>query len=206
MNRFGGVICAAILLFAGTALAAGPTTHTRTLNVTGVLMPAAPGDVDNAEGGACNVDPWVHKCSSTAPGTCQCGEITVSKASGSMDTGKQTVSNFFVTIDQNLNPATEPTVGSGPNPNCSPILGILTDTSSTESKTLNLFAFSCKKVIGISNGNPTGTHVSDTIGGGWGISATHAPAPDASGWGTLTGSDTKKTHAISVKFSGLVTE
>jgi hypothetical protein len=206
MNRFGGVICAAALLFAGTALAAGPSTHTRTLNITGVLMPAAPGDVDNANGGACNVDPWVDKCSSTTPGTCQCGEIVVSKAAGSMDKGKQTVSNFFITIDQDINPATEPAVGSGPTPRCEGFLGILTDSSSTEAKTLNLFGISCKKVIGVSIKNPSGNHVSDTIVGGWGISATPVPAPDASGWGTLTGSDTKSTNAVSIKISGLVTE
>jgi hypothetical protein len=35
----------------------------------------------------------------------------VSKASGSMDKGKQTVTNFFVTTDQDVNPATEPAVG-----------------------------------------------------------------------------------------------
>jgi hypothetical protein len=96
------------------------------------------------------------------------------------------VSNFFVTIDQSVDPATEPTVGTGPNPRCEPFLGILTDTSSTESKTLNLFGVSCKKVIAISNGNPSGNHVGDTLEGGWGISATPAPpSPDASGWGHL---------------------
>jgi hypothetical protein len=123
-----------------------------------------------------------------------------------MDKGAQTVTNFFVTTDQNVNPATEPKVGSGPNPRCEGFLGILTDTSSAESKTVNLFGVTCKKVIAISNGSPSGNHVGDTIVGGWGISATPVPAPDASGWGTLTGSDTKSTNAFSIKLSGLVTE
>jgi hypothetical protein len=202
VNRFGAVICGAVLLFAGTALAAGPTTHTRTLNITGVGA-ADPGDADTT--GACNVDPWVDQCSQ--PTGCTCVKITVSKASGSMDKGVQTVTNFFVTGDENINPATEPTVGSGPTPKCNSFLGILTDTSATESKTLNVFGVGCKKVIGISNGNPTGNHVSDTFVGGWGISATPAPpVPDASGWGTLSGSENHSTAAVAFKFSGLVTE
>ena len=86
------------------------------------------------------------------------------------------------------------------------LLGILTDTSSAEAKTLNLFGITCKKVIGVSIKNPSGNQIGDTIVGGWGISATPAPDPDASGWGTLTGSDTKSTNAVSIKISGLVTE
>jgi hypothetical protein len=203
MNRLALSIYAAVLCFAGTALAAGPTTHTRTLNITGV---GASDSVDADATGACNVDPWVEQCSQVSG--CTCLKITVSKASGSMDKGTQTVSNFFVTGDDNLNPATEPTPGGmGPNPRCSPFRAILTDTSSGEAKTLNLYGVSCKKVIGISSANPSGMHVGDTIVGGWGISATPAPpVPDASGWGTLSGSDVKLTGATSVKISGLVTQ
>lgn len=203
MKRFGAVVCGVVLLFAGTALAAGPTTHTRTLNITGMGAPAGGGSVDGATG-ACNVDPWVDHCSGT---NCTCLEITMPKASGSMDKGAQTVTNFFVTADDNVNPATEPTPGgTGPNPRCSSFLGILTDTSSGESKTLNLLGVSCKKVIGISSSNPSGNHVGDTLVGGWGISGTPTPSPDASGWGTLTGSDIKSANAVSLKLSGLVTE
>jgi len=39
VNRMSGGIYAAILLVAGTALAAGPTTHTRTLNIAGIGAP-----------------------------------------------------------------------------------------------------------------------------------------------------------------------
>jgi hypothetical protein len=204
VNRFGGVVCGVVWLFAGTALAAGPSTHTRTLNITGIgAVDTNPSDV-NAVSGACNFDSWVDQCS--AGNNCGCLKITVSKASGSMDMGTQTVSNFFVTIDFGINPATEPAVGGGPNPKCNPFLAILTDTSSTEAKTLNAFGVTCHKVIGISSSNPKGTHVGDTLSGGWGISATPAPNPLAAGWGTLTGSDSKTTGATSVKFSGLVTE
>lgn len=202
MIRFGTVICTAMLLFAGSAVAAGPSTHTRTLNVTGVGAAAASGNVDT--NGACNVDPWVDQCSELSG--CHCTEVTVSKASGSMDKGTQTVSNFFLTNDDNINPAAEPTVSPGPNPRCSPFRAILTDASSGESKTLNLIGVSCKKVIGISNSNPQGNHVGDTITGGWGISSSPTPAPDASGWGTLTGSFTKSTSVATIKITGLVTE
>lgn len=211
MYRFGSAVFAALFLFAGSAFAAsspditsGPKTSTRTLNVTGTAAAAAG---DNANGGACNVDPWVDQCSSTTPGTCSCIEITVSKASGSMEKGAQTVSNLFITADENVNPATEPTVTPGPNPRCSPFRGILTDTSSAETKTLNLLGVSCKKVIGISTSNPQGNHVGDTIVGGWGISSSPSdPTPPASGWGTLSGSDVKTTGAVSLKLSGLVTQ
>jgi hypothetical protein len=206
MNRLALSIYAAVLCFAGTASAAGPSTHTRTLNLSGTLMLASASDVDNGNGSACNVDPWVDVCSSATPGTCLCGEVTVSKASGSMDKGTQTVTNFFVTIDFGINPATEPAVGGGPNPKCNPFRAILTDTSSTEAKTLNAFGVTCHKVTGISSSNPHGTHVGDTLSGGWGISATPAPNPLAAGWGTLTGADNNTTGATSVKLSGLVTE
>ena len=193
-----------MFLFAGSALAAsGPKTSTRTLNIAGV---GAPGSPVNALTGACNTDPWVDQCSVPTGSTCTCFEVTVSKASGSMDKGAQTVTNFFITEDPNINPATEPAVDSGPNPRCAPFRAVLTDTSSAEAKTLNLFGVSCKKVIATSKTNPSGTHVSDTIVGGWGISGTPTPSPDASGWGTLSGSLVKSTSAVSINISGLVTQ
>ena len=212
MFRFGSAILAAMFLFAGAAIAAssadvitGPKTNTRTLNIVGV---GGPGSPTNPTTGACNIDPWVDHCS--GPGNCSCLEIAVSKASGNMDKGAQTVSNFFVTTDNTVNPATEPppAPGTGPNPRCGGFLGILTDTVSatSETKTLNLAGVSCKKVIAISNANPSGTHVGDTIVGGWGISGSTPPSPDASGWGTLSGFETKATNAIALKISGLVTE
>ena len=201
-----------MFLFAGSASAAsGPKTSTRTLNITGVGAAAAPGDVDNGNGGACNVDPWVDQCSSTTPGTCQCLLVAVSKVSGSMDKGSQTVSSFFLTVDQDTNPATEPppAPGTGPNPKCNPFRAILTDTSSAETKTLNAIGVTCKEIIAISNTNPSGTHVGDTIVGGWGISSSTLPVPDASGWGAVSGSTGKEVSgsvSITIKLSGLVTE
>ncbi len=210
MYRLGSAVVVAVMLFAGVALAAlapniipsGPKTHTRTLNIKGVGAPD-PGDADAS--GACNVDPWVDQCSGT---NCTCLSLAVSKASGSMDKGHQTVGTVYITVDQDVNPATESAVGNGPNPGCSPFLGILTDTvaSTGETKTLNLFGVSCKKVIAVSKNNPSGKHVGDTIVGGWGISGDNPPSPDASGWGTLSGTEINNGGAVSLKLKGLVTE
>jgi hypothetical protein len=199
---------------AGSAFAAsspditsGPKTSTRTLNIIGVGVQDTT-DVD--ANGACNVDPWVDHCSDTS---CFCVRINVSKASGNMDKGTQAVPTFFVTIDPDVNPATEPPPGgSGPNPQCQGLLGILTDTATAtgETKTLNLAGVSCKKIIAVTPSNPQGNHVSDTLLGAWGISGTTPPSPDASGWGTLSGSvqgsHSSHPNAVSMKLSGLVTE
>jgi len=216
MYRFGSAVLALTFLIAGSAFAAsspdvitpGPKTTTRTLNIAGVGAPDTT-DVDQTTG-ACNVDPWVDHCSDTS---CSCLEINVSRASGNMDKGVQTVSNFFVTIDPDVNPATEPPPGgNGPNPQCQGFLGILTDTASatSETKTLNLAGVSCKKVIAVTPNNPQGNHPSDTLVGGWGISGSTPPSPDASGWGTLSGSalsnQSSHPNALSMKLSGLVTE
>jgi hypothetical protein len=202
MYRFGYLVIAATFLIAGSALAseidakppAGPVTSNRTLNITGVEAIVDPGS-------ACAGDSWISQCS----GTCSCAEITVSKASGSMDKGIQSVSNFFITIEDEINPATEPAVPPGPTPACHPFLAELTDTSSTQSKTLNLVGVLCRKVA-ITKKNPSGTQVGQTITGGWGISNNPVPSPDASGWGTMTGSTIDSTKAVSIKISGLVTE
>ena len=203
MYRYLTLLCAMLFVCAGVALGAGATTHTRTLNIKGTGATAAPSAVDTTSG-ACNISPWVHVCSGT---NCTCVEVTVSNASGSMDKGKQTVSNFFVTADGDINPATAPD-SSNIGPSCNPLRGVLTDTvaSTGETKTINLLATSCKKITGISSGNPSGNHVGDTFSGGWGIEASPAPSPAASGWGTLSGTTTKTTGAVSFKLSGLVNE
>jgi hypothetical protein len=208
MHRITLIFAAVVFSMAGSALAAGPTTSTRTLNMTGKVAAASPGDFDTLTG-ACNIDsaaahPWVDQCSGT---NCQCLQVTVTKASGNMNKGDQVVSDFFITLDFDQNPATEATVGSGPNPQCIPFHAILTDTSPTQTKTLNALGVGCEKVIGITKDRPGGKHVGDAFTGGWGIADAPAPPdPDASGWGALTSSDNEATGAASVKLSGLVTE
>ena len=207
MPRFLGMICAGLLVCVAPAFAAssGPTTHTSTVNIKGTGQPAPAGDVDAGNGNACNANAWVDNCPS---GNCQCIEITGVKVSGSVDKGPATISNFFVTTDEGINPATEPAVGDGPNPKCDLFLGVATVTSASsgKTKTINLIGTSCKHVIGVSAKNPSGTHDKDLISGGWGISDDPPPSPDASGWGTLVGQVIQKTGAVSMKVTGMITQ
>jgi len=203
LGRYVGVIFSVLLISSGIGLAAGgPSTSTRTLNIKGTAQPASNSDVDPSNG-ACNFSSWVDQCAGTG---CSCFQINPSTVSGNLDKGKQTVTSLFVTLDPNIDPVTEPTVGSGPNGRCDVLTGVLVDTSQSETKTINLIGIGCKKVAGISKKNPGGNNVGDVLTGGWGISDTEAPTPPASGWGTWTGSLSKSTSEISLKFTGLVTE
>ncbi|MGH7935274.1 MAG: hypothetical protein ACREQN_19200 [Candidatus Binataceae bacterium] len=119
------------------------------------------------------------------------------------------MSNFFVTIDQGSNPATEPQIVNGPSPSCNLVFGVVTLTSQTTGQaiTLNLEGTSCKHVIGISANNPSGKHDKDLLLGGWGISNDPVPSPnDASGWGTFTGTVINGSNAAAFKLSGDVTQ
>ncbi len=215
MYRFRTAVLAATFLLAGSALAAsGPKTSNRTLNLTGTGT-LDPADADT--NGACKPAAvssesisWLDQCSDT---NCVCIQVAVAKPAGSMDKGKQTVSNFFITLDPDVNPATEPALpiggGTGPIPACGLFRGVVTDTAGTEVKTLNLIGINCKKVIGTSSSNPTGTHVGDTLSGGWGISNDPVLNPLASGWGSLSGSTGKEVSGslpVTIKLSGLVSE
>lgn len=202
MYNFAFALLAAAILSTAPALAAGTSTHTRTLNLKGT------GQNDPSHAGAdgqCNVG-YANQCPS---GNCECVKITVTSATGNLNKGSMKVSNFFVTGDHGLNPGTEPAVDGGPDPDCRPFFGVLTVTSASESKALNVVGTSCKHVTGVSSKQPRGNHDKDMLSGGWGISNNPAPSPDASGWGTLTGQVTNvksATPTISVKLSGTVTE
>jgi hypothetical protein len=208
MYRYLTFFCVMLFVVTGLALAApGPSSSTRTLNINGTGSPASPNAVNTATG-ACNFSAWVDRCSGT---NCNCVQVIPSTAGGSMDKGKQTVSNFFVTTDQDINPADNSLVGA-PNGRCNPFFGVLTDAvgSTGETKTINLLGTTCKKVTGISKTNTSGNNVGDTLQGGWGITASPAPSPSASGWGTLTGSTTKNqgdlTSKVTIKLMGTVTQ
>jgi hypothetical protein len=133
-------------------------------------------------------------------------QIIPSSAGGSMDKGKQTVTNFFVTMDEGINPATNPSVGMVDG-RCNPFYGVLTDSvgSTGETKTINLLGTACKRVTGISKNTQSGKDGGDALNGGWGIEASPAPSPSASGWGTLSGSTTS-TDNVSIKLMGTVTQ
>ncbi len=195
----------AILLCASVALAkgSGPSTKTVKLTVKGTGASAPDANV-GADGQCINTgDPWLDSYACSGTGECSCNVLTSPTVSGS---GLKSVANFFVTTDQGINPATEPTVDAGPNPECNPSLGIFTVTDkSSDLTTVNFLGVSCKHVTGTTGSNPGGTHDKDLLSGGWGISATPAPTKPISGWGTFTGTGNHATNAVSITLSGWVT-
>lgn len=64
-----------------------------------------------------------------------------------------------------------------------------------KTETLNLLAALCNQVTGASP---------DTISGGFGIAASPAPSPAASGWGTLDG--TMKGSKVTLRLKGSITQ
>jgi hypothetical protein len=193
MRRFVPVVCAILFVGAASVFAAsGPSTKNVTLNFKGtgtVVNPTA-----QCTTGFSNVCP---------SGTCQCVEVTGATVTGNVKA--LTVSDFFVTIDTGTNLADAPSPDmSEPNQKCNPIFGSVTVSNSEFDATLNIAGVSCKHFVGISSKNPSGTHDKDILGGGWGISASPAPSPGASGGGLLTGTVTQSSQAVAIKMSGQV--
>ena len=127
----------ALLLASAAAGSGGPGTKAVKVVVNGTGASAPAGNV-GADGQCINTgDPWLDGYTCSGSGNCSCDEVTPSTVSGS---GLKSVTDFFVTSDKGINPATEPTVGSGPNPKCNPSLGILTVTDDKgDSTTINFF-------------------------------------------------------------------
>lgn len=198
----------AIFLCASVALAksSGPSTKTVKITIKGIGGSPAPVGNTGPDGQCTNTgDPWLDSYTGTCsvPGNCSCGVLTSATVTGS---GLKSVANFFVTSDQGFNPATAPTVDSGPNPECNLFLGTFTVTDkSSNVTTLNFLGVSCKHVTGTTSSNPGGTHDKDTMSGGWGISDTPVPTKPISGWGTFTGATIKSTQAVTLTLSGWVT-
>jgi len=185
------------------AASSGPATKKVSVVLSGTAAQAGSGVGTD---GQCDGTPWTDQCSGL--GNCTCIQVNNPSVKGTSK-GGATASDFLITIDDGFNPATEPAVNGGPNPKCSLILGVvtITSTSNSESQTLNLIGTSCKQVIGISSKNPLGTQKTNLLTGGWGISNTPAPSPnDESGWGTMTGSESQSTSALTLKLSGLVSK
>jgi hypothetical protein len=206
MGKGSLFVCAMMVGFALVASAAnGPATKPVTGGVKGIASQVTnPADLGTS--GECNFDAWVDVCPA---GSCTCVQVPSPKATGGLAVGGNTISNFFVTIDNGIDPATEPPPNSiGPNPKCGLFFGALTLTSkSGESKTINLMGTSCKHVIGITTSNQSGTHDKDILSGGWGVSNSPAPTPnDASGWGTLVGTVIQSSNALSINLTGDLTQ
>src|SRR5512143_3476657 len=104
MKGFLAIICAMMLSVAATASATTVGTKSVSAGISGVAGPAPGGDIDT--NGQCNVVPWVDVCAS---GTCSCDEVTGLKVTGNGGDGPLVASDFFVTVAEGINPATEPT-------------------------------------------------------------------------------------------------
>ncbi len=189
----------AILLSVVPARAKGSLpTHTASITIAGTGSDITGSGTGGACGSVQTSDPWVDHCS--ADTGCTCIQFMPTKVSKG-----QTVTDFFVTVDSNLNPAVGSTVGGGPTPSCGALYGAFNVTSSSKSEAVNLLGVVCKTVTGISKTNPSGNNVGNSLGGGWGLDET-VSSPNSSGWGTFTGKTVKATSSFSVTANGLVTQ
>jgi hypothetical protein len=194
------------------ALTAGAVTQAPlTKAVSGVVSGVAAQDLNGADlgtDGQCNVTAWVDQCPSGVS-TCTCLTIASPKAGGALASDGGTISDLFITIENAINPASEPPPnGIGPIPVCNGFLGVFTLTDKTgQTETFNFAGSSCKHVIGISSKNQSGTHDKDILLGGWGVSNDPAPSPhDGSGWGEFTGTVLQSTQLMSLKLNGDITK
>ena len=160
-------------------------TAIRNAVISGSLSSPTAGPTAN---GACSSTGYAAICPS---GSCQCATMTGAKVTGSLaGTG---TANVSITLDLG-----DPTTVSGST--CQPIFGAADLTTTTgknkgpETETLNLLGVYCDKFI---SGQP------NTVSGGFGIAASPAPSPAATGWGTMTGEAHHGTLKLSLK--GLVT-
>jgi hypothetical protein len=196
----------AILLCAGMALAqsSGTVTKHRTMVLKGAGAEASTADMDPVTGACKPLSDssswaWVDRCTGT---NCDCYDISPAKLLGSGLKGS-TVTDFFVTIDNDINPATAPAVDGGPDPVCHPIFGVVVVTDKDSNvTTANLMGVQCKHVRGTSKSNPAGNHDKDLMLGGWGIDSSDLTQ---SGWGTFTGKVNHNTSAVSLKLQGWIT-
>jgi hypothetical protein len=148
-------------------------------------------------------DPVAGKCSDTGysaicpsgPLNCSCISINAAKVDGSLAGNGIGVVHF--TIDSGSS------TSAVPGATCQPAFGVADLTTvtgkgvnkTTKTETLNLLAALCDKFNG---GRP------ETITGGFGIAASPAPSPVASGWGTLDGSI--KGSKATLKLEGSITQ
>jgi hypothetical protein len=190
-------VATAMALFAAPhyAAASGPKTATRTATLRGV---AQPDSTDVGPQGQCDVG-FADQCLS---GTCSCFEITDGTAVGSLiGKGNGKATNFFVTVDDGDQTATEPPLGSRDG-SCQPFFGVVTlsNPKTGETMTLNLVGATCKHL--------TSVNKKDVITGGFGIANTPAaPSPvDTSGWGTLSGTFDKNSQKVTLKLGGPITQ
>jgi hypothetical protein len=151
------------------------------------------GTVSGPVAGLCSLTGYSAICPSVS--NCSCLTISAAKVSG--DLAGKGVGVVNLTVDSGS--ATSAISGS----TCQPAFGEadLTTTQGTgknkivRSETLNLLITLCNQVTGASP---------QTVSGGFGIAASPAPTPAASGWGTVDG--TMKGTKMTLKLKGSVTQ
>ncbi len=161
-------------------------TAMRTAVISGSISSPTAGPTAN---GACSSSGYAAICPS---GSCECATMTAAKVTGSL-AGTETA-NVSLTVDK----ADVTSDVSGAT--CQPIFGTadiipLIGKKSPKTETLNLLGVYCDKAT---SSQP------NTVSGGFGIAASPAPSPAASGWGTMTGQARHGTLKLSLK--GPVTE
>jgi hypothetical protein len=157
-------------------------TAIRNAVISGSLSSPTAGPTAN---GACSSTGYAAMCPG---GACLCATVTAAKVTGSL-AGTE-AANVSITVDK----ADATTDISGAT--CQPIFGtadvtpIAGKNKSPKTETLNLLGVYCNK---LKSGQP------NTISGGFGIAASPAPSPAASGWGTMTGTDHHGTLKLNLK-------
>ncbi len=155
------------------------------------------GDFSGPVAGVCTPVPatgYTEICPS-GPLNCSCITMNAAKVRGSLAGKGVAVVNFTVDGGSPTSPVTDETcqpafgqadltttVGRGPN-------------KTVKMESINLLTALCDSKNGRSPA---------TLTGGWGIAASPAPSPTASGWGTVEG--TKTDSKITLKLKGTVTQ
>jgi len=153
------------------------------------------GDFSGPVAGVCTPVPATGYTALCPTGPCSCITMNAAKVTGSL-AGKG-----FAVVNLTLDGGslTSPVTGA----TCQPAFGqadITTTVGRGANKTvktesINLLAALCDSKNGRSP---------STLTGGWGIAASPAPSPAASGWGTLAGTET--SSKITLKLQGAVTQ
>jgi hypothetical protein len=185
------LVIIAVLIAVGGAWARAQQADAVT---TKVLNGTITGTISGPVAGLCSMTGYSAICPSGSA-NCSCFTINPAKVSGSL--AGNGVGIVHLTVDSGS--FTSAVSGS----TCQPAFGEadLTTTLGTgknktvKTESLNLLAALCDKLNGLSP---------DTITGGFGIAASPAPSPVASGWGTLDGN--RKGSKVTLKLKGSITQ
>jgi hypothetical protein len=158
---------------------------------TKVLNGTITGTLSRPVAGACAVTGFAAICPSGAA-KCSCVTMNAAKVTGNLaGTGSAVVN---ITIDSGISTSAVSVA------TCQAGFGVANITTivgkgknkTTKTETLNLLASLCDKLS---------PNSADTITGSFGIAASPAPSPAASGWGTMDGTERGSTATLKLKGS-----